>query len=261
MLGLDSFKPINDSLGHPAGDAVLLEVATRLRESTRDNDLVARIGGDEFVIALAGTHQHLEIDRFCTRLIDSLHRPVTYEGQTLFVGASVGVAQSGLQGYDAEELIRCADIALYQAKADGKNTWRYFAAQMNERIQHRRQLENELRQAIQHEQFVLHFQPRYRLSGQEIVSVEALVRWQHPTEGLMGPDTFIPLAEQTDLIVPLGRWVLREACETARTWPPSLMVSVKPLTSAVLTQRRSQGCARCTGSNRAPSDAAGIGDH
>ncbi|WP_213876748.1 EAL domain-containing protein [Pseudomonas sp. dw_358] len=226
LLDLDSFKPINDSLGYPAGDAVLLEVAIRLRDSTRDHDLVARIGGDEFVIVLANMHHRLEIDRFCTRLIDNLQRPIFHDGQTLHVGVSIGVAQSGVESYNASELIRCADIALYQAKTDGKNTWRYFAAQMNERIQHRRQLETELRQAIQHNQFVLHFQPRYRLDGQEIVSVEALVRWQHPTEGLIGPDNFIPLAEQTELIVPLGRWVLREACQTALDWPVPMMVSV-----------------------------------
>ncbi|MFK0089279.1 EAL domain-containing protein [Pseudomonas sp. NPDC090755] len=226
LLDLDSFKPINDSLGHAAGDAVLLEVAARLRESTRDKDLVARLGGDEFVLVLNGMDSRNEIDRFCARLIDNLHQTIHYEEQMLHIGASLGVAQTRLQGFDAGELIRCADIALYQAKADGKNTWRYFSPEMNEQIQHRRQLENDLRKALKNNEFVLHYQPRYRLETLEIVSVEALVRWQHPVEGLLGPDTFIPLAEQTDLIVPLGRWVLREACETARSWPDSLLVSV-----------------------------------
>ena len=226
LLDLDSFKPINDSLGHAAGDAVLLEVAVRLRESTRDGDLVARLGGDEFVLVMNGMDSRNEIDRFCARLIDSLHQPIHFEEQALHIGASLGVAQTRLQGFDAGELIRCADIALYQAKADGKNTWRYFSPEMNEQIQYRRQLENDLRKALKNNEFVLHFQPRYRLETLEIVSVEALVRWQHPIEGLLGPDTFIPLAEQTDLIVPLGRWVLREACETARNWPQHLLVSV-----------------------------------
>lgn len=226
LLDLDSFKPINDSLGHAAGDAVLLEVAARLRDSTRDGDLVARLGGDEFVLVIARLDNRNEIDRFCTRLIESLHQPITYEDHSLHIGASLGIAQTRLQGTDAGELIRCADIALYQAKAEGKNTWRYFSEEMNQQIQYRRQLENDLRRAVKNHEFILHFQPRYRLQTLEIVSVETLVRWQHPVEGLLGPDTFIPLAEQTDLIVPLGLWVLRTACEIARDWPQPLLVSV-----------------------------------
>ncbi|WP_409287453.1 bifunctional diguanylate cyclase/phosphodiesterase [Pseudomonas guariconensis] len=226
LLDLDNFKPINDALGHAAGDAVLLEVATRLRETTREGDLVARLGGDEFVLVLSGLDNHSEVDRFCARLIDLLQQPILFEDQALHIGASLGIAQSRAQGYDAGELIRCADIALYQAKGEGKHTWRYFDAQMNQQIQYRRQLENDLRRALKHEEFVLHYQPRYRLRDLQIVSVEALLRWQHPQEGLLGPDTFIPLAEQSDLIVALGRWVLREACQSARDWPQDLLVSV-----------------------------------
>ncbi|WP_339492890.1 MULTISPECIES: bifunctional diguanylate cyclase/phosphodiesterase [unclassified Pseudomonas] len=226
MVDLDNFKPINDSLGHPAGDAVLLEVAQRLRDSTREHDLVARLGGDEFVVVLNGMEHTTEIDRFCKRLIDSLQQPILYETHSLHIGASIGIAVSRRQGYVPGELIRCADIALYQAKSEGKKTWCYFATQMNDQIQHRRQLESDLRLAVKKNEFVLHFQPRYTVDGREIVAVEALVRWQHPTQGLLSPDAFIPLAEQTDLIVPLSRWVLREACETALTWPGELMVSV-----------------------------------
>jgi diguanylate cyclase (GGDEF)-like protein/PAS domain S-box-containing protein len=226
MVDLDNFKPINDSLGHPAGDAVLLEVAQRLRDCTREHDLVARLGGDEFVVVLSAVEHSAEIDRFCTRLIDSLQQPIHYETHALHIGASIGIAVSRRQGYVPGELIRCADIALYQAKSEGKKTWCYFASHMNDQIQHRRQLESDLRQAVKKNEFVLHFQPRYTVDGKTIVAVEALVRWQHPTQGLLGPDAFIPLAEQTDLIVPLSRWVLREACETALTWPGELMVSV-----------------------------------
>ncbi|MFJ2709907.1 EAL domain-containing protein [Pseudomonas sp. NPDC087346] len=226
MIDLDNFKPINDSLGHPAGDAVLQEVAGRLRECTRDHDLVARLGGDEFVVVLSGMDSHNEIDKFCTRLIGSLHQPVMHEGKALHIGASVGIALSRRQGFMPSELIRCADIALYQAKSDGKNTWCYFEPHMSDQIQTRRQLEDDLRRAMTRDELVLHYQPRYKVNGKEIVSVEALVRWQHPTQGLLGPDLFIPLAEQTDLIVPLGRWVLREACETALTWPDDVMLSV-----------------------------------
>lgn len=226
LLDLDSFKLINDSLGHTAGDAVLQEVAARLRDATRDDDLVARLGGDEFVLVLHGLDNRNEIDRFCARLIERLQQPILFDDQPLHIGASLGIAQTRAQGFDAGELIRCADIALYQAKADGKNTWRYFSPEMNQQIQYRRQLENDLRRAIKQHEFVLHYQPRYRLDDLRIVSVEALLRWQHPQEGLLGPDTFIPLAEQSDLIVPLGRWVLGEACRTARDWPDQLLVSV-----------------------------------
>ncbi|WP_249672213.1 bifunctional diguanylate cyclase/phosphodiesterase [Pseudomonas abieticivorans] len=226
LLDLDNFKPINDALGHPVGDAVLLEVATRLRECTREHDLVARLGGDEFVLVLNAIDSDKEIDRFCARLIESLHRPILHQGQRLHIGASLGIAQSSRQGLGVDELIRCADIALYQAKAAGKNTWRYFSEHMNQQIQQRRHLENELRQAIGNQEFVLHFQPRYRVDDMQIVSAEALVRWQHPVRGLLGPDTFIALAEQTELIVPLGRWVLHQACLTARQWPEPMQVSV-----------------------------------
>ncbi|MBF8671941.1 EAL domain-containing protein [Pseudomonas putida] len=226
LLDLDNFKPINDSLGHAAGDAVLQEVATRLRDSTRDGDLVARLGGDEFILVLGGMDNRGEIDRFCARLISLLQQPIIFDNQPLHVGASIGVAQTRTQGFDAGELIRCADIALYQAKADGKCTWRYFAAEMNQQIQYRRQLENDMRRALRNQEFELHYQPRYRLSDLRIVAVEALLRWQHPQEGLLGPDTFIPLAEQSDIIVALGRWVLREACRTAHDWPADVLVSV-----------------------------------
>jgi diguanylate cyclase (GGDEF)-like protein/PAS domain S-box-containing protein len=226
MIDLDNFKPINDSLGHPAGDAVLQEVAVRLRDCTRENDIVARLGGDEFVVVLNGMDSHHEIDKFCTRLIGSLHQPILYEQHPLHIGASIGIALSRRHGFVASDLIRYADIALYQAKSDGKNTWCYFEAHMSDQIQTRRQMEDDLRHALKHNEFVLHYQPRYKVDGKHIVSVEALVRWQHPTQGLLGPDVFIPLAEQTDLIVPLGRWVLREACETALGWPQDILLSV-----------------------------------
>ncbi|WP_339446912.1 bifunctional diguanylate cyclase/phosphodiesterase [Pseudomonas sp. EA_5y_Pfl2_R50] len=226
MIDLDNFKPINDSLGHPAGDTVLQEVAARLRECTRELDIVARLGGDEFIVVLNGMDSRHELDKFCSRLIGSLHQPVLFEHHPLHIGASIGIALSRRHGHVPGDLIRYADIALYQAKSCGKNTWCYFEAHMSDQIQTRRQMEDDLRHALKHDEFILHYQPRYKVDGKQIVSVEALVRWQHPTQGLLGPDVFIPLAEQTDLIVPLGRWVLREACETALGWPEDILLSV-----------------------------------
>ncbi|UFH50527.1 putative bifunctional diguanylate cyclase/phosphodiesterase [Pseudomonas sp. KNUC1026] len=226
VINLRGFKAINDSFGHGAGDSVLLETAHRLRDSTREMDLVARLGGDEFALVLNHLHHLAEIDRFCERLIERLQLPVHYQTQLLEVSACIGIAQGSGEGGDGQELLRCADIALFQARADGTRPWRHYAEQMGEQIQHRRQLEQELRLALRQEEFVLHYQPRYQIEPLHIASVEALVRWNHPVEGLLGPDLFIGLAEQTDLIVPLGRWVLRQACETALHWPESVMVSV-----------------------------------
>lgn len=227
VINLRGFKAINDAFGHGAGDSVLLETAHRLRDSTRELDLVARLGGDEFALVLNHLHGLAEVDRFCQRLIERLQLPVHHQAQLLEVSACIGIAQgSGTQGCDGQQLLRCADIALYQARTEGSDAWRHYAEQMGEQIQHRRQLEQELRLALRQEEFVLHYQPRYQIEPLHIASVEALVRWNHPVEGLLGPDLFIGLAEQTDLIVPLGRWVLRQACETACHWPASVMVSV-----------------------------------
>lgn len=226
MLDLDNFKPINDSLGHLAGDAVLQEISSRLRECTRDQDLVVRLGGDEFALIIVAMANREEADKLCTRLVGRLHEPIPFENQSLHIGASIGIAFNPDHGSDLDEIIRCADIALYQAKLRGKNTWSYFEEHMNEQVQTRRRLETDLRQAIANNEFVLHFQPRYHVQSRQAVAVEALVRWNHPTRGFIGPDLFIPLAEQSKLIVPLGRWVLQEACNAALNWPSHIMLSV-----------------------------------
>ncbi|NIE72855.1 EAL domain-containing protein [Pantoea sp. Ap-967] len=226
MLDLDNFKPINDSLGHSAGDAVLIEVALRLGQMTRDSDLVARLGGDEFIVVLARPGQQEEVDRFCLRLIETLRQPITLDGHTVQIGVSLGVVLSAQYPAAPNELIRYADVALYGAKQAGKNTWRYFSPQMNAALLEKRTLERELREGIPRNELVLHFQPRYKVDGITVASAEALVRWRHPRLGLLRPDRFIPLAEESDLIVQLGNWVLREACERARAWPLAVMVSV-----------------------------------
>ena len=226
MLDLDNFKPINDSLGHPAGDTVLIEVARRLGEQTRDSDLVARLGGDEFIVVLARPGQREEMDRFCTRLIETLRQPIKLDGHTVQVGASLGVVLSAQYPGTPGELIRYADVALYSAKQAGKNTWRYFSTQMNAALLEKRTLEGELREGIPRGELVLHYQPRFKVDGTTVASAEALVRWRHPRLGLLRPDRFIPLAEESDLIVQLGNWVLHEACRCARSWPLAVMVSV-----------------------------------
>ncbi len=226
MLDLEQFKLVNEGIGHPAGDAVLLEVTARLLQATRDGDLIARLDGDEFVLVLVKPGQRPELDRFCTRIIDSVRQPIAFEGRSIQVGASLGVALSSEHGGTPLELLRYADIALDTAKREGHNTWRYFSGAMSTALLDKRTLQQELREGIARGELRLHYQPRFRVDGVTLAAVEALVRWQHPVRGLQAPDAFIPLAEQSDLIVLLGNWVMHEACERARAWPLEATVSV-----------------------------------
>jgi len=226
-IDLDRFKPINDALGHAAGDRVLHEVSQRLRECTRENDLVARLGGDEFIMVLTGVYSLEDVEQLCARLIETVEEPYLLDEQKLFIGASIGIALAPHDASQVEELLRYADMALYQAKAGGRSTWRFYAREMNERIVERRQLEQDLRHALnQTDQLHLCFQPRYTLDGLRLTGAEALVRWQHPQRGLLSPDCFIPLAEETGLITQLGAWVLRAACIEAMQWAEPILLSV-----------------------------------
>lgn len=225
-LDLDRFKPVNDLLGHAAGDRVLNEVSRRLGECIRSGDLVARIGGDEFVLILTDVSSQEEVEALCRRLIDSIELPMQIDDQQVFVSASIGIAMAPNDASEAAELLRYADMALYEAKAGGRNTWRFYACDMNARIIERRRLESDLRFAIKHGELRLHFQPRFRIADGKMVGAEALVRWQHPERGLISPDTFVPIAEETGLILPLSNWVLNAACESAVHWPKQLFVSV-----------------------------------
>ncbi|WP_296187115.1 bifunctional diguanylate cyclase/phosphodiesterase [Pseudomonas sp. UBA1879] len=225
-LDLDRFKPINDALGHAIGDRVLQEVAQRLRSHASPNGLVARLGGDEFIVVLVGETGRDDIVARCGQLIDDLCRPLEVEGQTVFIGTSIGIAQAPKDARSAAELLSTGDIALYQAKGAGRNTWCFYDDGMKTQLVARRQLEQELRQALQDGQLRLHYQPRYATLGGSLRSFEALVRWQHPERGLLPPDTFIGLAEETGLIQPLGQWVLNTACREAMTWPEGIGLSV-----------------------------------
>ena len=225
-LDLDRFKPVNDLLGHAAGDFVLNEVSSRLADCIRNGDLVARVGGDEFVLILTDVSSQEEVEALCQRLIESIEGPVVVGDQEVFVSASIGIAMAPNDACEAAELLRYADIALYEAKAAGRNTWRFYAGEMNTRIIERRRLENDLRFAIKHGELKLHFQPRYRIADGQMVGAEALVRWQHPERGLVPPDVFIPIAEESGLILSLSNWVLGTACDCAVQWPEHLFVSV-----------------------------------
>jgi diguanylate cyclase (GGDEF)-like protein len=226
---LDRFKTINDALGHPIGDVVLVAVAKRLQGAIREQDMVARFGGDEFVIAARGLADH-DIESLCQRLVRDISAPIHYDGGEVNVGLSIGIATAPTDATGTNELLRCADLALYQAKSDGGGTYRFFAEEMNKRILERRLLEADLRRGLERHEFRLMYQPRFDTETMQIRSVEALVRWQHPERGLIAPDQFIRIAEETGLIIPLGEWVLRTACSTVGALPGiGVSVNVSPV--------------------------------
>jgi diguanylate cyclase (GGDEF)-like protein len=231
FIDLDRFKAVNDTLGHPVGDALLIKVAERLRSILREGDVAARLGGDEFVVVQVGAETPEAAQALALRLIDLLGRSYAVQGHMLHIGASIGTAMFPADGKDAETLLRHADLALYRAKADGRGAARFFEQAMNARMQTRRALELDLRRALALRQFHLCFQPLVTLEAGKVTGFEALLRWDHPERGSVSPAEFIPLAEQIGLIGQIGDWVLRTACRTAATWPvpTSVAVNVSPL--------------------------------
>jgi len=226
FIDLDGFKSINDTLGHSVGDSLLKQIAGRFRETIRESDEIARLGGDEFAIVQIGEEQPRAAARLATQLIEIVGLPCFAEGHQLVVGASVGIALASDNKFDPEKLLRCADLAMYRAKADGRGTFRFFDEEMDARAQARRTLEMELRTALQANAFELHYQPLFNLSQNRVTGAEALLRWRHPQLGMVPPAGFIPIAEEIGLIVPLGAWVLRQACADAMAWPEDMTVSV-----------------------------------
>ena len=225
-LDLDRFKNVNDTLGHQVGDAVLRAVADRLRSCLRDRDVVARLGGDEFAIMQTEIEQPRDADILARRIIEVLAEPLELEGQQIVIGTSVGVALAPEDGSDPDELLRRADMALYRAKTEGRSTHRFFEAAMNTQLQARRTMELELRKALVSRDFQVHYQPLVHLKENTISGFEALLRWRHPERGMISPAEFIPIAEETGLIIDLGDWVLRQACLDAATWPSDLKIAV-----------------------------------
>ncbi|MFO6445937.1 putative bifunctional diguanylate cyclase/phosphodiesterase [Erythrobacter sp. NE805] len=224
-VDLDDFKMVNDTLGHPAGDALLRIIADHLREDLPDA-IVARLGGDEFAILVGGVKESADLGTIADTLQRSFDRPITINGQHAACGASIGIAVAPGDGKDGITLMKNADLALYRAKHEGKATYHFFEPSLDEAARRRRQLELDLRTAIKEGQFELNFQPLYSLAEERLTGFEALIRWNHPVRGRVNPADFIGLAEETGLIIPIGEWVLREACHQASTWPEDVSVAV-----------------------------------
>jgi diguanylate cyclase (GGDEF)-like protein len=224
-LDLDQFKVINDTLGHPAGDALLVEAGQRVTRAAR-GQFVARLGGDEFVVLQTVGGDRNAIDRLAFEILEMMAQPVVIDGNEVVPSTSIGIAIAPHDGGDSGTLLRNADLALYRAKEAGRGTYAFFEESLNQRAQQRRQLESDLRLAVERGEFELHYQPLFDLDQNRICSFEALLRWNHPKRGLVSPGEFVPIAEDTGLIVPIGAWVVREACTRAAGWPDRIRVAV-----------------------------------
>lgn len=218
FLDLDNFKDINDSLGHIMGDYLLQDAGKRLLEYIRDVDTVARIGGDEFTLLLPGLSKPEEIVNIAQRILDAFKEPFNVKNYELFSTASIGICFYPADGKDSVELLKNADLAMYHAKDQGKNNYEFFSREMNIRVRRRLAMENQLQRALIENQMALHYQPLVELETGTIVGTEALIRWNHPEQGIIKPDDFIPLAEDTGLILQLGQWVLETACNQNQAW-------------------------------------------
>ncbi|WP_448097623.1 bifunctional diguanylate cyclase/phosphodiesterase [Luteibacter yeojuensis] len=225
-VDLDRFKDVNDTLGHPTGDALLIAVTGRLKGILRETDLVARLGGDEFAILLGSERQPDDASSIAGRIIDAIKEPYELDGHSIVIGASIGVVVIDDLAPGTDRLLQNADLALYRAKGEGKGRYCFFEADMDVRMQLRRQLELDLRAALSRGEFVVHYQPMIEVQSGKLSGFEALLRWEHPSRGLLMPMDFFDLAEEIGLLIPLGRWILEQACRDACSWPERLRVAV-----------------------------------
>ena len=225
-IDVDEFKGINDSLGHHVGDELLKAVATRIRSCIRESDLIARLGGDEFAVIQTSVRNARDVVEFVTRIHEAIRQPYQCLGHQLSTDASIGIALAPQDGTDLDQLIKNADLAMYGAKAGGRRTYRFFEPAMDASAKARLVMEQDLRQALADGGFEIHYQPLVDLCRDEVTGCEALLRWRHPERGMISPAEFIPVAEDTGLIVELGEWVLRTACAEAATWPGHIRVAV-----------------------------------
>ncbi len=235
-LDLDHFKSVNDTLGHPVGDELLKVVAERLRRCIREPDTIARLGGDEFAIIMTGMHAPTDPVVLAKRIRQAVIKPYILDGHQILADISIGISLAPIDATEPDLLLKNADMALYGAKADGRGTYRFFEPEMDARMKARRELDMDLRKALANGEFRLHYQPLVNIQNNEITAFEALLRWNHPIRGLVPPAEFIPIAEETGLIIPLGEWVLRGACQETANWPTNIKVAVN-LSPAQLNSR------------------------